>query len=82
MPILEAVLVYHPSGLGPESAGIPIAKTADRQAVRAVSRAVLRDVRRDVEMYRRIAPSLAAEREADLRRLEAVMEPVRSGRRA
>ncbi len=35
--LLEAILVYHPSGLGVESAGIPIAKTADQKAVRAVS---------------------------------------------
>ena len=72
-PILEVLLLFRLTGLGPDAPGVPVAKTSSKTAIRAVSREVLREVEAEIAMWARIDPNLARMRQADLDKLRHVL---------
>ncbi|HEY3175786.1 MAG TPA: hypothetical protein VGK94_08510 [Candidatus Polarisedimenticolia bacterium] len=78
--MVEAVLIYRP-GAGDPSGGTEcrIVSTQDPEGVRAVARAAVWEVRREAEGWRRLDRQIAAVREADASRLDAVLRELIPG---
>lgn len=77
MPLVEAVLMYQPQGFGAD-VRIPIAKTRDPGALRAVRERILSEMEEVSGSWGAVDPGVAAMEEAEadrVRRLLALLLP-------
>lgn len=73
MALIEAILAYHPKGIGDQAGQVIIGRTEDTKILRLLRDHMLSQAMDEVDMWQSIDPGIATMCQADVQKLSTIL---------